>query len=127
MTLGSQTLLLLAAGLCPEEVSTMLCPFSFKAAFQRYNILEMDDDGKTPEQKFSGVAFQIFPTDYHTWEFPVFVIESSLYGALEGLTKWDSRAKTGVYIENSPLHSGSVTLVLNTTTGNPPHPVSCVI
>ena len=38
----------------------------------------MEEDGKTPEQKFSGVGFQICPIDYHTWVCPIFVIEAPL-------------------------------------------------
>ena len=44
-------------------MGTMLWPFSFKPAFQIYNILETDKDGKTLEQKFYGMEFQNFPTD----------------------------------------------------------------
>ena len=55
-----------------------MIPFSFKAVCQSYNSLEIDDDGKTPEEKFSGVDFQIFPTYYHTLGCPVFVLEDPL-------------------------------------------------
>ena len=65
--LGSWTLLLHATRLWSELVSNMLWNFFFKAACQRYNSLEMDEDGKTPEHKISGVELQISPTDYHTW------------------------------------------------------------
>ena len=55
LILGSKTLPLHATRLCPEAASTTLQPFSFKAAYERYNSLEMDKDKKTPEQKFSGM------------------------------------------------------------------------
>ena len=35
----------------------------------------MEKDWKTPEQKFSGMEFKNFPTDYHTWGCPVFFLE----------------------------------------------------
>ena len=57
LTLGSRNLLLHATILWPEAVSTMLCPLSFKSECQRYNILDMNKDVKTPEQKFSSVDF----------------------------------------------------------------------
>ena len=63
LTLGSWNLLLHATILWPEELSTMMCTFSSKATLNRYNSMKMDGDGKTPEQKFSGVKFQIWPTD----------------------------------------------------------------
>ena len=67
LTLGSWNLLHHAIRLCPESVSTMLWTYSFKASCQRYNILEMDEEGNTPEQKLSGVGFQFFPVDHYTW------------------------------------------------------------
>ena len=84
----------------------MMWPFSFKSEYQRYNILEMDEDVKTPEQKFSGVELQIHPTDYYTCFFPIFVLEAPLQGGLAGLPKWEQRARTGVYIGHSPSHAG---------------------
>ena len=83
-----------------------------------YNIMEMDKDGKTPEQKFSGVEFQIFPRDYHTWGCPIFFLESSLQGDSTRMHKWEPKASTGVYFGNPPFHTGSVALLLNTRTGH---------
>ena len=67
MTLGSRNLLLHATILWPEAVSTMLWPLSFKSECQRYNSLDMDEDVNISEQNVSGVEFQIFPIDCHTW------------------------------------------------------------
>ena len=118
LTLGSWTLLLHATRLWPEAVSTIMCPFSFKSACQRYNSLEMDENRKTPEKKFSGVDFQIFPADYHTWVCPVFIIKAPPQGGPTGLPKWEPMVITGVYIGHFPFHAGSVALVLNTRTGH---------
>ena len=60
LTLGSRTLLH-ATRMWSEAVITMQCTFSFKIEYQRYNSLEMDEDEKTPKQKFSGVEFHFFP------------------------------------------------------------------
>ena len=38
-----------------------MCPFYFKAAYERYNSLEMYKEEKTPDQKMSGMDFQ-FPS-----------------------------------------------------------------
>ena len=48
----------------------------------------MDEDIKMSEQKFAGVEFQICTTDYHTWCYPIFVLEDSLKRGVTGLTKW---------------------------------------
>ena len=118
LSLGSQNLLLRTTRLCPEAVSTMLRTFFFQEGWQSYNSLELDEDRKTPEQKISGMEFQNFPTDYHTWVCPVFVLEPPLQGGPEGLPKWKPRASTRVYIGYPPLQAGSVNLVLNIRTGH---------
>ena len=56
----------------------MLWTFSFKEELQSYNSLEMDEDGKMPDQNLVRVELQIFPTYYHTWGFPVLVLKSPL-------------------------------------------------
>ena len=98
LTLYSRTLLLHATGLWPEEVNTRLLPFSFKAACQSHNSLEMDEERKTLEKKFSGVNFQNFPTDFHTWGRPIFFIEAPLQGGPAGPPEWEPRERTRVYL-----------------------------
>ena len=96
----------------------MLWTFSFKEYLQSHYSLEIDKDGNIPEQRFSGVEFEIFPTEYHTWSCPIFVLEYLLQGGLTGIPKWEPRAINGVYLGHSPSHTGSVYLVLNTRTGH---------
>ena len=83
-----------------------------------YNILDMDEYRKTPEQKFSGVELQNFPTYYHTLGCPVFVLEAPLKGGPTWLTKSEPRAMTRIYLVHSPFHAGWVELLLNTRTGH---------
>ena len=66
----------------------MMWPFYLKLAYHMYNSLEIDEDGKTPEQKFSGADFQTFPTDYHAWGCPVSFLEAPLQGGPTGLPTW---------------------------------------
>ena len=80
----------------------------------------MDKDGNTPEKKCSSVEFKHFPTHFHTWGFPVFVLEAPLQGGTEGIPKWETREITRVYLGNYPFHAESVDLVLNTRTGHVP-------
>ena len=118
LTLGSRTLLLHAIRLWPEPESTIMCPFYFNTAYQRYNILEIDKDGNMPEQNFSGLRFQICSTDYLTRGQPVFFLEAPLQGGPVGLPKWEPRARTGVYLVQSTFHAGSVDVILNTIAGH---------
>ena len=48
----------------------------------------MDEEGRTPDHKFSNVEFQFFPTYYHTWGCPVFVLVALLQGGPAELPKW---------------------------------------
>ena len=58
---------------------------SFNYYFCKYNILNMENYANTPEKKLSGVDLLIWPMYYHTWGFPVLVIEDLLRGVLEGI------------------------------------------
>ena len=71
-----------------------------------------------PEKKFSGVEIQICPIYYHTWGCPVFFLEAPLQEGSSGLTKWEPREITRVYLGNSPFHAGSLAVVLNTINGH---------
>ena len=57
-------------------------------------------------------------TDQHPWGCPVYVLESKLQGNSKGIPKWEPRSRLGVYLGHSPLHAGSVALVLNPGTGH---------
>ena len=103
LTLGIPTLLLHTKRLWSKAVSNMLCPFSFKAAFQL---------------KFSGVGFQFFPTYFHTWGFHAFVQEVPLQRVPARMPKWEPSVRTRIYLRHSPFHAGSVALILNNRTGN---------
>ena len=60
ISIGSWFLLFHATRLWSEVVSTMMWNLSFKTARQSYNSLEMDKYLNTPDQRFSGVEFQMF-------------------------------------------------------------------
>ena len=77
----------------------------------------MEEYGKTPEQKFVDVEFQILPTDYQTGGCPVFILEGPMQGGMAGLPKLEPMARTRVYLVNSPFHAGPVALILNIRTG----------
>ena len=116
VTLYRRNLLLHNTILFLESVSNMLWTFFFKSECQRYNILELEKDGKTPEQKFFGVEFHFLPAKYHTQGCPTFILESPLQGGPSGLSKWEPTARIGVYLVHFTICAGSVSLVLNTRT-----------
>ena len=98
MTIGSRKLFLHSTIMWPEAVITMMWPLSSKEACNRYNILDMEKDGKNLNQKFVNVEFQIFPTKYHTWGCPVLVLRGSPTGRddmdIQRVTKGKDRSIT---------------------------------
>ena len=90
--------------------------FPLNAACKSYNSLEMDEDGKTPDKKFLGLEFQICPTGYHTWGFPIVVLYDPLQGWLTGIPKWEPITRTSLYLVHSPFHAGPLDLILNIRT-----------
>ena len=65
----------------------------------------MDEDGKMPEQKFSGVEFKKCPTDYHNWGCPVFIVKAPMQRGMAGIPKWEPMSRTGVYIVHYSFHT----------------------
>ena len=57
-------------------------------------------------------------TDQHPWGCPVYVLEPKLQEISKGIPKWEPRSRLRVYLGHSPLHAGSVALVLNPGTGH---------
>ncbi len=118
LTLITRTLLLHAKRHWPEMISTMLWPMALKAAETRMNQLTLAVDRTTPLSRFSGCEPKIFVHDFHTWGFPVFVLDGRLQTNPKGVPKWEPRSRVGIYMGHSPAHAGSVAMVLNPTTGH---------
>ena len=55
---------------------------------------------------------------YHTLFCPIFELDSRLQSASgAGPSKWEPWSHIGVYLDHSPFHAGSVSLVFNLSTG----------
>ena len=78
--------------------------------------MEMDEEGRNPEHKFANVEFQNFPTDYHSWSCPVFLLEAPLQGGPASIANWEPRSSTGFYLRHYHFHAVSLSLVLNKIT-----------
>ena len=119
LTLTSRTILLHAQRHWPEYITTMMWPFALLAAADRMNNLHIDMDGLTPEMKFSkATGMKTRLNEFHTFGCPVYILDARLQSAGgPGPPKWDPRARLGIYVGHSPIHAGSVALVLNPKTG----------
>ena len=85
--------------------------FALKAAEDRRNRLKLDENGLAPIHKFSKAFTNVEIKHWHTWGYPVFILEAKAQS--EHLPKWDPKARVGIYLGHSPCHVGLVALVLN--------------
>ena len=56
--------------------------------------------------------------DQHPWRCPVYVLESKLHNDSKGFPKWEPCSRLVTYFGHSPVHAGSVALVLNPGSGH---------
>ena len=117
-TLSARTSLLHAKRLWPEAITTMLWPFALQYSVEVYNTFHLDGNGTSPLMKFSGVRELPNIDNFHPFGCPVYVLECALQTSSKGLPKWEPRSRLGIYLGHSPLHAGSVALVLNPSSGH---------
>ena len=70
--------------------------------------------GVHPIQTFANASYPPQLRDRHTCGFPIFVLQDKARELLN--PKWDPKAWVGIYLGQSPIHTGSVALVLNPRT-----------
>ena len=114
---GARTILLHAQRRWPSVISHVLWPFAIQAIIDRHNKLSLDDQGRSPLEKFAKVRGLTLPTHFHTFGCPVFILDAPNQTGSIGTPKWRPRSHTGIYLGHSPCHASSVALVLNLKTG----------
>ncbi len=97
----------------------MLWPFALKEAAYRLNRFSNRSDGRSCEATFFNVEKDVFDiSTLHVFGSPCFVLDSRLQSGITGPPKWEPRLRLGIYVGHSPLHAGSIALVLNPRTGH---------
>ena len=114
---GARTVLLHAQRKWPKVIKPILWPYALLSIIERHNRLSLDKNGRSPMEKFSSTYENVLPTDFHTWGCPVFVLDKENQSGSIGTPKWDPKCHTGIYLGHSPCHAGSVSLILNLSTG----------
>ena len=114
---GARTILLHAKRKWPAVISHVLWPFAMQCIVDRHNRLSLDENNKSPLEKFPGIEDEPIPTHFHTFGCPVFILDSPNQSGSIGTPKWQPRSHTGIYLGHSPCHASSVALVLNLRTG----------
>ena len=131
VTEGGRTSLLHASHRWPKAINASLWPMALKHYVNLRNNLPSnykpgvkrgrrklpDTFIDSPLSKFSGMEVKVNLRHFHPFGSPVYVLEQKLQ-AQQSHNKWSDRSRVGIFLTHSPVHSSSVPLVLNTSTGN---------
>ena len=63
-------------------------PYEQKAFAKQYNVINVDDDGNTPMEKFSDTTTDITLKNHHPCGYPFYVLDKSFQGNIAGRHKW---------------------------------------
>ena len=112
----TRTALLHASARWPEAVNHHLWPYALRTVNDALGCTPRRVDGKSALNVFASA--NVFPTlgSFHPFGCPVYALHNALQAG-QKIPKWDSRARVGMYLGQSPAHSRSVALVLNLVTG----------
>ena len=80
-----------------------------------HNNWHLDENGKSPMQKFCSAENRMELKDIHTWGCPCDVFDSKLQKN-KMISKWEPRSRLGLHSGHSPCHAGSVVLVVHPRT-----------
>ena len=87
LSYGAKKLLLHARRFWPKVIVPSLWPFALLADTKRHNELSLDENGKSPLEKFSNTTDEITCNDFHTWGCPVFVLDEANQSGMTGSPK----------------------------------------
>jgi hypothetical protein len=102
----------------PEVADLKLLPFALDHAIFLWNNMPHRYTCLAPIKVFTLTKFQNYKhlERCHVWGSPVFVLDPALQDAKK-IPKWNPISILGMYPGNSPVHSSTVTRVLNLRTG----------
>ena len=113
---SARSMLLLAKHNWPDAITAHLWPFALRhASLIRRNTVR--EGARTPLELFSGTNVMPTLTNFHTFGCPVYVLDNALQAKQSQTSKWEDRARVGIYLGCSQTHASSVALILNTETG----------
>ena len=98
-------------------INSDLWPFAVEHACYLYNRCP-DSSNSCPADRFLGTVLPRHKfKELHTWGCPVYVLDPKLQQG-QKLPRWEPRARRGVFLGYSSVHSSDVPLILNLTTGS---------
>jgi hypothetical protein len=102
----------------PEAVTANLRPYAVRLANEVLNATPANtQEPKSPQELFHGVDTQPNLKYFQPFACPAFVLDNRLQTAKK-ISKWELRARIGLYLGMSTQHARSVALILNLTTGH---------
>ena len=112
---SARSMLLHASTCWKDGLSADLWPLAVSYACHLHNTLPTSN-GTCPFDLFTGVTVPRHKLkDLHTWGCPVFVLDPALQQGKK-LPRWEPRARQGIFVGFSRLHSSDVPLILNPIT-----------
>ena len=100
----------------PAAISANLWPYAVRAANDGLSVGIPKGKQHTRIELFSGSRVLPKLRNHHTFGCPAYVLKNKLQAG-QKINKWDSRARLGINLGQSPKHARSVALILNPTTG----------
>ena len=58
-------------------IDTVLWPYTIQAVVQRKNELSLDENGRSPLERFFGIDNEIVHTYFHAWGYPVYILDTA--------------------------------------------------
>ena len=97
----------------------MLWPFTLKEAALRLDKLTIWADRCSNEASFFRIVGDIIDIKiFHTFGCPIFVLDARCQSGISAVPKWEPRSRLGIYVGHSPVHAGTIALILNPRTGH---------
>ena len=114
----TRTMMLHTAIHWPEMADSSLWPMAVQHATYLHNNMPNPTTGLSPNDLFTRMQFDANKFhDLHVWGCLVYVLDKKISDRNK-LLRWTPHSHHGVYMGMSPLHSSSVPLVLNPSTGS---------
>ena len=100
-----------------EMADSFLWAMAVQHTTYLHNNIPNPTTGLSPNDLFTQMRFDADKVhDLHVWGCPVYVLDKKISEGNK-LPRWTPCSHRGVYMETSPLHSSSVPLVLNPSSG----------
>jgi hypothetical protein len=112
---SARTMLVHAKHRWPQAISAHLWPYALRMANDVHMHAPLQS-GKSPIDLFSKIASTTAPKHFHAFGCPVYVLTERMQQGGKG-SKWEERARIGLHLGTSPIHSRNISLVLNLRTG----------